>query len=39
MTTIVSATRPAELLGYLPTLDGFRPRNSLVLLPYAGNHT
>ena len=39
MTTIVSATRPAELLGYLPTLAGFTPRNSLVLLPFAGNRS
>lgn len=39
MTTIVSAARPAELLGLLPALAGFTPRRSLVLVPFAGGRS
>lgn len=39
MTTIVSATRPAELLSSIPALAGFTPRRSLVLVPFAGKRS
>lgn len=39
MTTIVSATRPHELLAYLPALAGFTPQHSLALVPFAGNRS
>lgn len=36
MTTILTASGPADLLGLIPTLAGFTPRRSLVLLPFIG---
>lgn len=39
MTTIIHATDPAELLGLIPALAGFTPRQSLVLLPFRGRRT
>lgn len=39
MTTLLKATSPAELLGLIPTLAGFTPRESLVLLPFRGTRT
>ncbi len=39
MTTIVHASGAAELLAAIPVLTGFRPRDSLVLLPFRGSRT
>ncbi len=39
MTTIVHATRSDELLGLIPALAGYTPRQSLVLLPFEGSRT
>lgn len=36
MTTIIRATEPAELLGIVPALAGFTPRQSIVMLPFHG---
>ncbi|MFC7788351.1 DUF4192 family protein [Microbacterium sp. MAHUQ-60] len=36
MNTIIHATEPAELLGIVPALAGFTPRQSIVLLPFHG---
>ena len=37
MTTILTASGPADLLGLIPTLAGFTPRESFVLLPFTGS--
>lgn len=34
MNTVIRATDPAEFLGLVPTLAGFTPRQSIVLLPF-----
>lgn len=39
MTTIVTASDAETLLGLVPRLLGFRPRNSLVLIPFAGSRS
>ncbi|WP_309065933.1 DUF4192 family protein [Microbacterium sp.] len=39
MSTILKASDSAELLGIVPTLAGFTPRQSLVLLPFHGKRT
>ncbi|MEV7618829.1 DUF4192 family protein [Microbacterium sp. NPDC089321] len=39
MTTIIHAADPAELLGLVPALAGFTPRNSIVMLPFHGSRT
>ncbi|MBS1906126.1 MAG: DUF4192 family protein [Actinobacteria bacterium] len=39
MTTIVQATGAAELLAAIPMLTGFRPRDSVVLLPFRSSRT
>ncbi|WCM55931.1 DUF4192 family protein [Microbacterium sp. EF45047] len=39
MSTILHATDAAELLGLVPSLAGFTPRQSLVLLPFRGRRT
>ncbi len=39
MTTVLRATDPAGLLALVPSLAGFTPSESLVLLPFQGNRT
>jgi len=39
MTTIIKAHSPADLLAMVPALVGFEPRNSVVILGFAGNRT
>ena len=39
MTTLLRATDSAELLGIVPLLAGFTPRQSLVLLPFHGSRS
>jgi len=39
MTTIIKAHNPADLLAMVPALVGFEPRNSVVVLGFAGNRT
>lgn len=39
MTTIIKAHNPADLLAMVPALVGFEPRNSVVILGFAGNRT
>lgn len=39
MDTVLRATDSAGLLGIVPALAGFTPRNSLVLLPFRGTRT
>lgn len=39
MTTILRASGAAELLSIIPTLAGFTPRHSLVILPFSGART
>lgn len=39
MTTIIHAADPAELLGLVPALAGFTPRQSIVMLPFHGSRT
>jgi len=39
MTTVMRATDSAELLGLVPALAGFTPRDSLVILPFRGGRT
>jgi hypothetical protein len=39
MTTTLRASDPAAFLGIVPTLAGFTPRRSIVLLPFRGTRT
>jgi hypothetical protein len=39
MTTVVKAANAAEFLSFVPRLLGFVPRNSVVLVPFAGSRT
>lgn len=39
MTTIIHATDSAEFLGLIPSIAGFTPRRSLVLMPFHGKRT
>lgn len=39
MTTIIRARTAAEFLGLIPRLAGYRPRRSLVLVPFRGSRT
>lgn len=39
MTTVLRATDPAAFLGIVPSLAGFTPRRSIVLLPFRGVRT
>ncbi|MGL3149347.1 DUF4192 family protein [Microbacterium sp. A82] len=39
MNTVLRATDSAEFLGIVPTLAGFRPRQSVVLLPFHDSRT
>lgn len=39
MTTLLRATDSAAFLGIVPTLAGFTPRRSIVLLPFRGTRT
>lgn len=39
MTTILRASRPAELLGLIPALAGYTPHRSLAVLPFEGART
>lgn len=39
MTTLLRASDSAEFLGIVPTLAGFTPRRSIVLLPFRGTRT
>ena len=39
MTTIIRAADSAEFLGLIPSMAGFTPRNSLVLMPFRGTRT
>ncbi|SJN46000.1 hypothetical protein FM104_14445 [Microbacterium esteraromaticum] len=39
MSTVIKATDPAEFLGLVPSLAGFTPRQSLVMLPFHGKRT
>lgn len=39
MSAIIHATESAELLGIVPALAGFTPRQSVVLLPFHGTRT
>jgi hypothetical protein len=39
MTTLLRATDSADFLGIVPTLAGFTPRRSIVLLPFRGTRT
>jgi hypothetical protein len=39
MSTVIHATESAELLGLVPALAGFTPRQSLVMLPFQGTRT
>ena len=39
MTTVLRATDSAGFLGIVPSLAGFTPRNSIVMLPFRGSRT
>lgn len=39
MSTVLHAADSAEFLGLVPTLAGFTPRESIVLLPFTGSRT
>ncbi|WP_136029577.1 MULTISPECIES: DUF4192 family protein [unclassified Microbacterium] len=39
MTTVLNASDSAQFLGIVPTLAGFTPRRSIVLLPFRGSRT
>ena len=39
MTTIIHAAGAAEFLGLIPSIAGFTPQHSLVLLPFHGTRT
>ena len=39
MTTVLRATDSADFLGIVPSLAGFTPRRSIVLLPFRGTRT
>lgn len=39
MNTVIRATDSAEFLGLIPSIAGFTPQRSLVLMPFAGNRT
>ncbi|MFT4156689.1 MAG: DUF4192 family protein [Microbacterium sp.] len=39
MTTVLRASSPAEFLGIVPSLAGFTPTQSIVLLPFHGSRT
>lgn len=39
MTDVIRASKPEDLLALLPTLLGYQPKDSLVLVMFAGNRT
>lgn len=39
MSTIIKASGARDFLGLIPSLIGYTPRNSIVVIPFAGNRT